>query len=107
MVFDFSDYGTPPIHRTQPLFNILLTLEEIREYYIEHTEVEEFCLLNSDHLGLATIYSGLANVLYSITDDGKMLALIPESLGYTRFDTNMETTPTGYGTNYGKLVIEW
>lgn len=106
-MLDLKIYGTTPTHRTTPLFNILLTLEEIREYYIEHTIVNEYCLLNSDHLSLATIYSGLANVLYSITDDGKMLALIPESLGYTRFDTNMDVTSGGYGADYGKLIIEW
>lgn len=106
-MFDLKSYGVTPTHRTTPLFNILLTLEEIREYYIEHTNISEFCLLNSDHLSLATIYSGLANVLYSINDDGKMLALIPDSLGYTRFDTNMDVTIDGYGENYGKLIVEW
>lgn len=106
-MLDLTEYGVQPIHRTTPLFNILLTLEEIRDYYIEHTNIPEICLLNSDHLSLATIYSGLANVLYSITDNGKMLALIPESLGYTRFDTNMDVTVGGYGENYGKLIVEW
>ena len=106
-MFDLKTYGVTPTHRTTPLFNILLTLEEIRQYYIEHTNVDEYCLLNSDHLKVNTIYSGLSKVIYSITDDGKMLALIPDSLGYTRFSTNMETTVGGYGTDYGKLIIEW
>lgn len=106
-MFDLKSYGVIPTHRTTPLFNILLTLEEIREYYVKHTNISEYCLLNSNHLKINTIYSGLSKVIYSITDDGKMLALIPESLGYTRFTTNMDVTLGGYGTNYGRLIIEW
>lgn len=100
-------YGREPTHRTTPLFNALHTLEEIAQIYYGELSESAYCLLNSDHLEAATIYSGLSKVLYSINDDGKMLALIPESLGYTRFSTNMETTSGGYGPDYGKLVIEW
>lgn len=100
-------YGREPTHRTTPLFNALHTLEDIARIYDGDLAETAFCLLNEDHLKLATIYSGLANVLYSINDDGKMLALIPDSLGYTRFDTNMEVTEGGYGPDYGKLIVEW
>lgn len=100
-------YGRAPTHRTTPLFNALHTLDDIVLIYDGDLSETAYCLLNEDHLKLATIYSGLANVLYSINDEGKMLALIPESLGYTRFDTNMETTSGGYGPDYGKLIVEW
>lgn len=104
---DLRPYGRAPTHRTTPLFNALHKLEDISLIYEGLLEETAFCLLNEDHLNLATIYGGLANVLYSITDDGKMLAMVPETLGYTRFDTNMEVTETGYGPDYGKLIVEW
>lgn len=104
---DLKPYGRAPTHRTTPLFNALHKLDDIAQIYDGLLTETAFCLLNKDHLKLATIYHGLANVLYSITDDGKMLALVPESLGYTRFSTNMETTETGYGPDYGKLIVEW
>lgn len=100
-------YGREPTHRTTPLFNVLRTLEDIASIYDGTISESAYCLLNEDHLKLATIYSGLQGVLYSINDDGKMLAMIPESLGYTRFTTNMDTTAGGYGPDYGKLIIEW
>lgn len=104
---DLRPYGRAPTHKTTPLFNALHKLDDIARIYDGLLTETAFCLLNEDHLKLATIYQGLAGVLYSITDDGKMLALIPESLGYTRFDTNMEVTAGGYGPDYGKLIIEW
>lgn len=100
-------YGREPTHRTTPLFNALHTLEEITQIYAGDLTETAYCLLNSDHLEAATIYSGLSKILYRINDEGKMLALIPDSLGYTRFSTNMETTAGGYGPDYGKLIIEW
>lgn len=100
-------YGREPTHRTDPPFNALHTLEDIARIYDGNLTETAYCLLNEDHLKLTTIYSGLSQVLYSITDEGKMLAMIPETLGYTRFDTNMDTTATGYGPDYGKLIIEW
>lgn len=100
-------YGRAPTHRVTPLFNALHILDDIVLIYDGDLAESAYCLLNEDHLSIATIYSGLANVLYSITDEGKMLALIPDTLGYTRFDTNMDTTAGGYGPDYGKLIIEW
>lgn len=100
-------YGRAPTHKTTPLFNALHTLADIARIYDGDLTESAYCLLNEDHLKLATIYEGLANVLYGITDEGKMRALVPETLGYTRFSTNMETTETGYGPDYGKLIIEW
>lgn len=100
-------YGREPTHRTTPLFNVLHTLEDIALIYDGQLIESAFCLLNENHLEAATIYSGLSEVLYSINDDGKMVAWIPETLGYTRFSTNMETVAGGYGPDYGKLIIEW
>lgn len=100
-------YGREPTHKTDPPFNALHTLADIGAIYAGTLTEAAHCLLNEDHLKLATIYSELSKVLYSINDDGKMIAYIPDSLGYTRFTTNMETTSGGYGPDYGKLVIEW
>lgn len=100
-------YGGEPAHRTDPAFNALHTLADIAAIYDGQLVETAQCLLNEDHLKIATIYSGLRGVLYSITDAGKLIALIPESLGYTMFSTNMETTPGGYGPDYGKLIVEW
>lgn len=100
-------YGRAPTHRTTPLFNALHTLADIARIYDGELTESAYCLLNEDHLKLATIYAGLAEVLYTINEDGKMLALIPESLGYTMFRTDMTTTEGGYGPDYGKLIIEW
>ena len=100
-------YGRAPTHKTSPLFNVLHPLEVIASIYYEGYEESAQCLLNEDHLHLATIYSELQKVLYSIDETGHMLALIPETLGYARFDTNSETTAAGYGPDYGKLIIEW
>ena len=100
-------YGRAPTHRITPLFNALHTLADIALIYDGDLSETAYCLLNEDHLKLATIYSGLSEVLYSITDEGKMIALIPQTLGYTMITTNMDTTEGGYGPDYGKLIIEW
>lgn len=100
-------YGREPTHKTTPLFNALHTLEDIARIYDGDLIETAYCLLNEDHLHLATIYSELQKVLYSIDETGHMLALIPDTLGYARFDTNSETTAAGYGPDYGKLIIEW
>lgn len=100
-------YGREPTHRTTPPFNALHLLEDIVKIYEGELTESAYCLLNEDHLKLVTIYSGIQKIIYSITDEGKMLAHIPASLGYTMVTTNMDTTPGGYGPDYGKLIFEW
>lgn len=100
-------YGREPTHKTDPAFNALHTLADIARIYDGDLAETAYCLLNADHLKLATIYSGIRNILYGINDAGKMIALIPQSLGYTMIRTDMEVIPSGYGTDYGKLIIEW
>jgi hypothetical protein len=104
---DYSEYGTAPEHKTAPPFNALRTYQDIADIYNRLITEAAYCLLNSNYLRAATIYSGLQNVLYGITEGGKLIALIPETLGYTMFETNMDTIEFGYGSDYGKLIISW
>ena len=104
---DYSEYGIAPVHKTTPPFNALHRLIDIAAIYAREMTESAYCLLNSDYLKAVTVSSGLRDMLYGITDAGYMIALVPESLGYTMLSTNMDVVNGEYGANWGKLIIEW
>lgn len=104
---NLKPYGQTPTHRTTPKFNVLLPFDDIAAYYLEHTQVDEFCLLNSDKLTAATAYTYFKELLFGITNGGKLDVLIPDTVRNLALDTDMQTGAGTYGTNYGKLIFTY
>lgn len=105
MVIDLKPYGTAPVHKTDPLFNVLHPLETIANIYEGSVTETAQCLLNEDRLLLVRLFTQIMKVIYTINEDYKLLAYYPKTLDFATFDTNMDVIPAGYGPDYGKLII--